>query len=173
MQSKDLKIRAIVAMGRNREIGFRGLMPWHLPEDLRHFKELTLGHPVIMGRRTWLSLPRRPLPGRLNIVLTRSGASEIEKTEQVKTASSIEEAMELCAGQPTPYIIGGGTIYAEAMPLLDGIDVTRIDADFPEADTFFPEISPEEWQLSEQSEPIDSKSALSFRYETYERRNNQ
>ena len=155
-------------MGRNNEIGFKGDMPWHLPEDLRHFKQITTGHPVIMGRATWDSLPRRPLPGRTNIVITRN-----PDFSDCMSAGSIEDAVAMCADGSDPFIIGGGSVYAQSLPLLSKIYITRIDADFPEADTFFPILDTEEWVLTDQSEPIVSGTGISFRFETYERRNNQ
>lgn len=161
------EVRAIVAMGRGNEIGFHGDMPWHIPEDLRHFKELTLGHTVIMGRATWQSLPKRPLPGRNNIVLSRRPDFMAEGAD---IATSIGAAVAICPPPEVPYIIGGGKVYEAAMPLLTRIDVTRIDATFPEADTFFPEINDSEWTLSTASEPILSSCGLTFRYETYMRR---
>ena len=161
---------AVVAMGLNREIGFEGDMPWHLPEDLRHFKQLTTGHPVIMGRATWLSIPRRPLPGRRNIVLTRDPAFQAEGAE---TATSLEEALAMCGRHVTPFIIGGASVYAQAMPLVGRIFVTRIDAAFPGADAFFPPIDSAHWTLTEVSETMTSKSGLTYRFETYESRNNQ
>lgn len=161
---------AVVAMGRHGEIGFEGDMPWHLPEDLRHFKELTLGHPVIMGRRTWLSIPRRPLPGRRNIVLTRSAQFSDEGADVMP---SLEAAVAACDADEIPVIIGGGSVYKESMSMVTRIYVTRIDADFPNADTFFPEIKSTEWELTYQSEPMISKTGLIYRFETYESRNNQ
>lgn len=161
----------IVAMGRNNEIGFKGSMPWHIPEDLRHFKQLTLGHPVIMGRVTWESLPKRPLPGRLNIVVS---SHKIEQNgPDVKQASSIGEALNLCDDKKTPYIIGGGRVYHEFMPHATRLEVTRIDEEFPQADTFFPEIDSNQWSLVDASETFTSKSGLKYRFETYERSNNQ
>lgn len=160
----------VVAMGLNREIGFEGDMPWHLPEDLRHFKQLTTGHPVIMGRATWLSIPRRPLPERRNIVLTRDPAFRAEGAE---TASSLEEALAMCGKYVSPFIIGGASVYAQAMPLVGRIFVTRIDATFPGADAFFPPIDSAHWKLTEVSETMTSKSGLTYRFETYENRNNQ
>ena len=161
---------AVVAMGRNNEIGFNGDMPWHIPEDLRHFKQITMGHPVIMGRATWLSIPRRPLPGRQNIVLSRDPGFSAEGAE---TAPSITEALALCADSETPVIIGGGLIYKQALPLLSHVYVTRIDAVFPQADTFFPNLDPNLWRLTEFSETFISKSGLKYRFETYESRNHQ
>lgn len=162
------EVRAIVAMGLDNEIGFRGDMPWHIPEDLRHFKQLTTGHPVIMGRSTWLSLPRRPLPGRRNIVLSRDPDF---KAEGAETATSVREAIAACDASEIPYIIGGGEIYAAAMPFITRIDVTRIDARFGNADTFFPEISEKDWILTDMTDPVRSSCGLSFRFETYESRN--
>lgn len=162
------QVFAIVAMGKNNEIGFNGDMPWHLPEDLRHFKEITMGHPVIMGRSTWLSIPKRPLPGRQNIVLSKNPDFS---ADGAVCCNSIEAAIAICQNSETPFIMGGGSIYSQAMPFLSRIFVTRIEAEFPNADTFFPEISPDEWALSEQSEIMTSKSGLRFRFETYECRN--
>ena len=159
MEKKELW--AIVAMGRNGEIGLNGDMPWHLPEDLRHFKETTMGHPVIMGRTTWESLPKRPLPGRLNIVLTRNADYSAAGAE---TALSMEDAVKKC--DLTPFVIGGGEVYKMALPLLSRLFVTRIDADFPEADTYFPDFS--RMRLQEQSETFTSKTGLDYRFETYE-----
>lgn len=166
--SRRREVWAIVAMGRNNEIGFHGDMPWHIPEDLRHFKELTMARPVIMGRATWLSIPRRPLPGRRNIVLSRSDEFSPRGAER---AASLSEALALCPPPEIPFIIGGGSVYADAMPLLTRIYVTRIDADFPDADTFFPAIDSKDWSLTDASETFISKSGISFRFETYESRN--
>lgn len=161
------EIAAIVAMGRNNEIGFRGDMPWHLPEDLRHFKQITMGKPVIMGRRTWLSIPRRPLPGRTNIVLSRDDSFQTPGAEKF---ASLAEAVASCPPPEIPFIIGGGRVYAEAMPLLTRLFVTRIEADFPDADTYFPTIDPKRWTLVNQSESMTSASGLTYRFEEYESR---
>lgn len=166
--SRPREVWGIVAMGRNGEIGFEGDMPWHLPEDLRHFKELTTGHPVIMGRKTWLSIPRRPLPGRRNIVLTHSSDFSEAGAE---TAQSLAAALELAAPPEIPFIMGGGSVYKEALPLMTRLFVTRIDAEFPQADTYFPEITSEDWELVSQSEPLISRTGMIYRFETYESRN--
>lgn len=155
----------IVAMGLNGEIGFRGDMPWHLPEDLRHFKELTTGHPVIMGRATWLSLPRRPLPGRLNIVLSRTSGFV---AEGASVAASIADAIRFSPPPEVPFIIGGGRVYTEALPLMTRMYVTRIMARFDNADTFFPTLDPKLWTLLSASDTMKSKSGLEFRFECYE-----
>lgn len=170
--SRPLRLNAIVAMGRNNEIGFKGAMPWHIPEDLQHFKKITLGHPVIMGRATWDSLPRRPLPRRLNIILSKNpgyNPGDFQDSD-VKKAVSLEEAVDFCTEMPEPFVIGGGHIYKSSLPFVSRLYITRIEADFPEADTYFPEISPEEWVLAQQSETLTSSTGLSFRFETYERR---
>lgn len=168
--SRLRELWAIVAMGRAGEIGINGDMPWHIPEDLRHFKQITMGRPVIMGRKTWLSIPRRPLPGRRNIVLSRRTDFNPEGAEKV---GSLAEAIAICPPPEIPVIIGGGSLYAEALPLLSRIFVTRIEAEYPDADTFFPEILPEHWSLADASDTMISTSGLAYRFETYESRNNQ
>ena len=166
---RRLERRAVVAAGLGGEIGFGGDMPWHIPEDLRHFRQLTVGHPVIMGRATWLSLPRRPLPGRRNIVLSRDPGFRAEGAE---TAASVEEAIAMCPPPEIPYIIGGGKVYEAAMPWLTRIDLTRVEARFPEADTFFPELQEQHWIMTGASETLVSSCGLSFRFETYESSDN-
>lgn len=165
-------INIIVAIARNNEIGRNGDLLWHIPEDLRHFKTLTQGHPVIMGRKTWESLPKRPLPGRLNIVITRqSGYS----APGAMTAPSLAEALNLSKSDTFPkadqelFIIGGGQLYKEALPLADVLEITHIEADAPDADTFFPDISPEEWELVSETFP-EQASDLKFSFRRYLRR---
>ena len=138
------EINLIWAQGRHPSgravIGQGGAMPWHLPEDLAHFKALTLGCPVIMGRKTWESLPPRfqPLPGRTNIVLTRNAAwSE----NGVKCASSLRRALQICEHSSSVWVIGGAEIYAQALPLATRLEVTEIDAVF-EGDAFAPQCGP-------------------------------
>lgn len=169
-------VMAIVGAGMNNEIGMEGHMPWNIREDLLHFKELTTGHPVIMGRKTWESLPKRPLPGRRNIVVTRNPEYVAEGAE---TARSLREAVEMSRAE-SPFIIGGGEIYREALPLCSRVYVTRVFASFPEADTFFPELSPDKWMMtsasqimtskSEPTERLASSSGERYRFEVYESR---
>lgn len=128
-------ISIIAAVGDGGVIGVDGGMPWHIPEDLRRFRELTMGGTVIMGRRTWESLPR-PLDGRRVIVLTHNALDNVE------TASSLEEALSL-AGENV-FIAGGGEVYREALPLADRLYITRIEG-VHEGDTFFPPINAREW----------------------------
>ena len=126
----------IFARARNGVIGHNNTLPWHLPEDLVHFKATTLGQPVIMGRKTWDSLPVkfRPLPGRMNIVVTRQTDWQAEGAE---VAHSIEEALQQCPADAQVWVIGGAEVYAQAMPLAKCAVVTEIDADF-EGDAFAP-----------------------------------
>jgi len=122
-------IGLIYARAENGVIGNQGALPWHLPEDLAHFKRVTQGHPVIMGRHTWLSIPPRfrPLPGRRNIVLTRQPGWHAEGAE---TARDLPQAIRLCAGAPLAWIIGGAQIYAQAEPLARIAEITEIHAPF-------------------------------------------
>lgn len=161
------RVAAIVAAGNNGAIGRDGDLPWHIAEDMRRFKSLTMGHPVIMGRRTWESLPKRPLPGRRNIVVSRNPDFRAEGAE---TAPSVEAAIALCAADEIPFIIGGGEIYAAAFPLLTEILMTRVDTSVEDADTFFPTVTTDEWSLSEESEPMVSANGLPFRFLKYLRK---
>jgi dihydrofolate reductase len=129
-------LKLIFARARNGVIGRDNTLPWHLPEDLAHFKQTTLGQPVIMGRKTWESLPPkfRPLPGRINIVVTRQSAWHAEGAQ---VAHTIAQAVALCPRSTAAWVIGGAEVYAQAMPHADTAVVTEIDADF-EGDAFAP-----------------------------------
>ena len=120
-----MTLALIWAQAHERVIGAGGVMPWHLPEDLRHFRELTDGDPVVMGRRTWDSLPERfrPLPGRTNIVVTRQADWS---ADGVHVAHSLEAALEIAAGRTT-WVIGGAELYRQALPLADVVEITEID----------------------------------------------
>lgn len=170
----------IVAMGSDNAIGRGGDMPWHLPEDLRHFKALTLGHPVIMGRRTWESLPKKPLPGRLNIIVSRKAlvcpevlSSEVRivdvNSSNVIYADSVENAVNLAKGEQPPFIIGGSQIYMAALPLITRLFITRIDTKTPDADSFFPHLDPMQWHMVSCEGPFESKTGLKYSFEQYER----
>lgn len=143
MSTSRPRIGLIWAQARGGVIGRDGGMPWHLPEDLAHFKRSTLSHPVIMGRKTWDSLPERfrPLPGRRNIVLTRQPHWQADGAE---TATSLDEALQQVQDAEQVWVIGGAEIYAQALGLADCLVVTEIDADF-EGDSFAPALGPE-WQ---------------------------
>lgn len=133
--TKD-NLSVIVATTRNGAIGRRGDMLFHIPADLRYFKHITMGHPVIMGRRTWESLPKGALPGRRNIVITRNSSFEAPGADVV---DSLEAALQLVADADEIFVIGGGQIYAAALPLASRLYITEIDADAPaDADTYFP-----------------------------------
>ena len=135
-----MRLGMIYARARNGVIGDKGQLPWHLPEDLAHFKATTQGCPVIMGRKTWDSLPPRfrPLPGRRNIVVTRQSAWQAEGAER---AGSLQQALALCEGAPVAWVIGGAELYAQAAPLAQVAEVTLINADYP-GDAFAPLLGP-------------------------------
>jgi dihydrofolate reductase len=157
------RIYLVAALARNGVIGAQGKLPWHLPEDLQHFKKLTLGHPVIMGRRTWASLGK-PLPGRENIVVSRQPGFE---APGASVAVSLQAAVALCAGEPLAFVIGGAEIYAAALPLADGLVLTEIDADY-EGDTRFPDWERKAWRAS-QVETHTSRDGVRFSFVLYER----
>jgi dihydrofolate reductase len=128
-----LTLTLLAAVARNGTIGRDGRLPWHLPEDLQHFKRLTLGHPIIMGRRTFDSIGR-PLPDRRTIVVTRNRSWH---TDGVETAGSLAAALALTADERNVFVVGGRALFEEALPLADVVELTEIDADV-EGDTFFP-----------------------------------
>ena len=139
-------ISIIVAVTDGGAIGRRGDMIYHIGGDLRHFKKLTMGHPVIMGRKTFESLPNGALPGRRNIVITCAKDAVFTGAE---TAASLDEALQMTAGTD-PFIIGGAQIYAQAMPLATDLFITEINAPAPhDADTFFPEVNRSVWHEAE------------------------
>lgn len=165
-------------------IGRDGDMPWHLPEDLAHFRAATLGSPVVMGRRTWESLPERfrPLPGRENVVVSRStgyaapGAAVVPSLEAALSmfpstgsgngTDSLPEPVEGSEAPARICVIGGGQLYRAAMPLATELVVTRIDLEVPDADTFAPEIGPE-WRLVDPGEPRVAANGLAYHFERY------
>ncbi|MDE6805877.1 MAG: dihydrofolate reductase [Muribaculaceae bacterium] len=165
---KTNEICAIVAMGDNFEIGYNGDLIWRIKEDLKRFKQLTTGHPIIMGRKTRDSLPKA-LPGRTNIVITRNPGYSAADT---LVAHSLEEALDMARradGSDKIFIIGGGQIYEEAFPLLDSIEVTHIYDIQQNADTFFPAISSEDWKLSNTTDLFRTPDGLSYGFESYHR----
>ena len=154
-------IAIVAALSRNRVIGRDGDLPWHLPGDLRHFKELTGGGTVVMGRKTYESIPPRfrPLPGRRNIVLTRNGFD----APGAEVHHDLDDALQAA---PDCFVIGGGTLYAQALPRADRLYLTEVDAEL-DGDTFFPDIAG--WQATEEGEPME-ENGLRYRFRTYERR---
>jgi dihydrofolate reductase len=154
----DKTITLIAAMGRNRAIGLDGKMPWHIPAELQHFKAATLGKAIIMGRKTWESIGR-PLPGRQNIVVSRNAGITASGAEVV---NSLESALQV-SGSEENMVIGGGQLYALALPLAQRMVLTLIDLE-PEADTWFPEWTPDHWQQqSEQRFPVTEDNAPGYR----------
>ena len=135
------RVTLIAALGRNRIIGRDGTMPWLLPEDLKHFKALTMGHPMVMGRKTFDSIGR-PLPGRRSIVITRDREWRVPGVE---VAHSFDEALDLAGPADRVFVIGGGEVYAVALPFADHLELTEVDAE-PEGDTWFPEWDPAQWR---------------------------
>ena len=162
------RLSIIVAQAENRAIGVGGDMPWHLSADLKRFKALTLGHPVVMGRRTWESLPSKPLPGRRNIVLSQSPGFRPEGAEGVR---SLNDLFALLAGTDEAFVIGGGQLYSLLMPLADRLYITWVHRTFPEADTFFPVIDLSLFTLVGQSpRHTDERSGLEYSFAEYDRK---
>jgi len=162
-----MSLSLIWAQASNGVIGAGGTMPWHLPEDLAHFKELTMGSAVIMGRRTWESFPDRfrPLPGRRNIVVTRDTSWSASAAEAVH---SVDEALTL---DPSPWIIGGAQLFLATIDSAARLEVTEIDAS-PDGDTVAPAIDPSVWQLTPltaDAEWLTSRTGLRYRFRTYTR----
>lgn len=156
----------IVAMSKNRVIGNQGKIPWHLPEDLAHFKKTTMGHPIIMGRKTFDSIGK-PLPERKNIVITRNPEW---KHEGILRVSSLEDALKDCEAESEVFIIGGGEIYAQAYPKANRLILTVIEKEF-EGDTFFPFPFEKDFQIvSKTSILISQKEKLPYRFEIRERK---
>ena len=159
-----MQISMIVGMARNREIGINNELPWHLPADLKHFKAVTMGKPIIMGRKTFESIGK-PLPGRVNIVITRNRDWTADGAEVVHT---VDEAISAAGSVPEVMIIGGAEIYGLMLDQANKLYVTEVDLDVA-GDAFFPEISSHKWrETSRQSFPAeDTKPAYAF--VTYER----
>ena len=163
-------ISLIAAVARNNVIGKDKRLPWHLPEDMRHFRETTRGKPVIMGRTTWESLPDafRPLPGRQNIVVSRNPAYQVPGAT---LAGSLEEALrkaERSVKVDAVFVIGGADLYRQALPLASRLYLTEI-AESIEGDVFFPEVLPQDWQEVSRKEQ-QGTSGLRFSFVVYQRR---
>jgi dihydrofolate reductase len=160
-------ISIIVAISEDRGIGKSNNLLWHIPEDMKRFKKLTFGKTVIMGRKTWESLPKKPLPGRKNIVITDIPG---ESFDHSVTAYSIEDAMSICEKDDEVFIIGGGSIYRQFMPLADRLYITHVHRKAP-ADVFFPEIDPKIWEVIEKEEfKPDSEGGIPYTYIIYIRK---
>ena len=158
-------INLIVAIAKNNAIGIAGDLLCHLPNDLKHFKEITTGATVVMGKNTFFSLPRRPLPNRRNVVLTRDTKFAYENTE---VAHSINELYTILSEDEKVFIIGGGNVYEQFMNKVDKLYITHIHHTWEDADTFFPEIDPAIWQcVSEEHHEADEKHLYPYTFAEY------
>ena len=157
------RVYLVAAVAANRIIGANGALPWRLPEDMRFFKALTLGHPVIMGRRTWESL-KGPLPGRENIVVTRTAGYD---APGAGVAQSLEAALAFCLGEPVVFVIGGSRLFEEALPIAAGLVLTEIHRDFA-GDTWFPQYDRGQWREA-QREAHTAADGMRFDFVRYER----
>jgi dihydrofolate reductase len=161
-----VRVALVAAVARGGVIGRDGTIPWRLPEDVAFFKELTTGHAVVMGRKTWESIPGRfrPLPGRRNVVVTRNASWSAEGAER---AGSVEEALALVDGAERVFVIGGAEVYAAALPYADELVLTEIDLDV-DGDTFFPEWNGDEFEEVSRDEQVAADGTL-FAFVTHRR----
>ncbi len=161
-------ISIIVAIAGNRAIGRKNKLLWHISADLKRFKKITAGHAVIMGKNTYFSLPVRPLAKRRNIVISDN---EHDRFEGCEMAYSIEEAIRLCDSVKENFVIGGASVYRQFLPHARKLYITQVHRNF-EADTFFPEIDPEIWEITEREDIInDPQNDFSYSFITYQRKN--
>lgn len=162
MNSKQ-KISIIVAMAQNRTIGVDNTLPWRCPEDLKHFKALTMGHHMIMGRKTFDSIGK-PLPGRTTVIVTRNSGLQVEGC---LVAHSLQEAIALCADDEEAFIVGGAEIYAQALPLADTLYITEIQQDVA-GDAHFPEFDRQQWQeVARDIRSQETPQLLDYHFVTY------
>lgn len=153
----------IAAAAENNALGKDNDLLWHLPDDFKRFKQLTSNHYIIMGRKTFESFPK-PLPNRTHVIITRQKNYEVENCIVV---SGLKQALEVCPENEDVFIIGGGEIYKQSMEIADLIELTRVHTTI-DADTFFPEIDPNDWKLlSEEFHPKDEKHQFAFTYQTF------
>ena len=166
--SSFMKLSIICALTENRAIGNKGQLLYYLPAELKHFKNLTTGHTIIMGRKTFDSLPKGALPNRRNVVLTHQTGFT---APSIEVFHALDEALNSCQNDEEVFIIGGESIYAAALPLADQLCLTHVHATPKEADTFFPAYDETEWELtaSEAHEP-DEKNALPYTFAFYQRK---
>ena len=162
-----MHISIIVAIAANNAIGKDNDLLWHISRDLKRFKELTKGHYVVMGKKTYFSLPNRPLPNRTNMVITDVPGEQIDNCLM---AYSIEDAIQKMDTENENFIIGGGSVYRQFLPYASKLYITRVHKEF-EADTFFPEISLEEWELVEKENVTDDEqNDFTYSFEIYKRK---
>jgi dihydrofolate reductase len=162
-------ISLIVAVSEDWGIGKDNELLWHISEDLIRFKNLTTGKTILMGKKTWESLPRKPLPGRKNIVLTDNPDEVIDGSV---TAYSIADALDKCDGNEEIFVIGGGSIYRQFMPLADRLYITHVHLEAP-ADVYFPRIDTAEWEVAEEESVNIGAQGIPYTCITYNRRNNR
>ena len=162
-----MRLSIVAAVARGGVIGRDNAIPWRIPEDARHFRELTMGHPVVMGRRTWDSLPARfrPLPGRRNIVLSRDPDWQAAGAER---AASLDEALRLLDSEPRVFVIGGADVYKAALPLADDLLLTKIDVEL-DGDTVFPPFDEADFEETSR-ERLSSQAGVPLSFVTYARR---
>jgi dihydrofolate reductase len=163
-----MRLSLIVAIGKNSEIGKNNGLLWHLSSDLKHFKAITTGHAVIMGRKTSLSLPNGALPNRTNVVLSRDRSLLLEN---FLVFPSLDAALVHLRDEEEVFIIGGGELYRRAFPIADKLYLTKVHAAFPDADAFFPHIDYSKWSMTaRETVPASGKDAYDFTFYEYERK---
>lgn len=163
-----MNLAAIVVVAENNAIGKNGDLLCHLPADLKHFKDITMGHTIIMGRRTWESLPKGALPGRKNVVITRNADF---KAPGAEIYHSLEDALQATENDSKRFIIGGGMLYSEAFPLTDELHLTQLHATFSDADTFFPTFDISEWiEISREDHEADERNPYPYSFIELRRR---
>lgn len=161
-------ISIIAAVDRRMAIGYQNKLLFWLPNDLKRFKTLTTGHTIIMGRKTFESLPKGALPNRRNVVLSSNASASCPGAE---VFTSLEKALESCAEEEEVYIIGGASVYRQALPLADRLCLTEIDAEAPQADAYFPPVDPAVWQeKSREAHAADEKHPCPYTFTDYIRR---
>lgn len=163
-----MKLSLIAAIDRHRAIGYQNKLLFWLPNDLKRFKALTTGHTILMGRKTFESLPKGALPHRRNVVLSSSQSLTLPGAE---VFHSLQEALDACHPDELVYVIGGASLYQQALPLADALCLTEIDAEAPQADAWFPLIEPNVWyEKSRDARPADEKHPCPYAFVDYVRR---
>ncbi len=163
-----MKLSLIAAIDRHRAIGYQNKLLFWLPNDLKRFKALTTGHTILMGRKTFESLPKGALPHRRNVVLSSSQSLTLPGAE---VFHSLQEALNACHPDELVYVIGGASLYQQALPLADALCLTEIDAEAPQADAWFPPIEPNIWyEKSRDARPADEKHPCPYAFVDYVRR---
>lgn len=157
------RLSLIVAMARNRTIGINNTLPWHLPEDLKHFKNLTMGHHIIMGRKTYESIGR-PLPGRTTVIVTRDPGYAMDGC---LVAHSLDEAVSLSAGDDEAFFVGGSSLYEQALPLAERMYITEIQADY-EGDAHFPDFDRTHWREMAREQQV-SAAGVGYDFVIYDK----